>query len=373
MSYGVSHDRGWLRNLYEPLIDLGHEVYLFEYSSFGKRSYFRGWDIEHGKLLEDEIVKQFDREQRKQPFDLFFSYLTDMEITPGLPRHIESLGTPTANFSCNNTHQFHTVENLSPHFTYSLHSEKDSARKFKAVGATPIWFPMAANPKYYQPHRLEKEFDVTFVGQNYALRPYYIRHLLENGIDVHAWGAGWKEKEELLFLRTLVNWGTKLRDALILTAITNQEKRYYVASRLAHHEFRDYLRDKYRDSLNWPLSDEETIKMFSRSKISVGFVEVWDFGQPGGLEKSHVHLREFEAPMSGALYCTGYTDDLGEYYEPDKEVITYRNRGELVDKIRFYLSHPIEAERIRKAGHERALKCHTCQERFDALFNEILH
>ena len=371
MSWGVSHDSGWLRNLYEPLIDLGHTVYLFEYSSFGKKRYFGGWKDSDRKLFEAEIIKQFEQEQKKQPFDLFFCYLTDMNITPDLPRYIKSFGTPTANFSCNNTHQFHIVEKISPHFDYNLHSEKDVAKKFKDIGANPVWFPMAANLKYYRPYQLEKEFDVTFVGQNYGLRPYYIRHLLENGINLRAWGAGWREKEDLAWLRKIVHWGMKLRDITILGLSSDSEKMYNISCRLADYELRNYLRKKYIDKFGSPLTDEEMIKMYSQSKISLGFVEVWDFGQPGGLEKSHIHLREFEAPMSGALYCTGYTEELTEFYEPDREVLVYRNKFELLDKIKYYLSNPVEAEKIRKAGHKRAVSCHTYQQRFKDLFKQL--
>ena len=75
--------------------------------------------------------------------------------------------------------------------------------------------------------------------------------------------------------------------------------------------------------------------------------------------------------MCGALYFTNYCEELTEFYEPDKEVVTFRNEHELLDKVRYYLSHPTEAEKIRQAGHKRALECHTYQKRFEDLFNKI--
>ena len=68
--------------------------------------------------------------------------------------------------------------------------------------------------------------------------------------------------------------------------------------------------------------------------------------------------------MSGALYITGFSDELCEAYEPDKEVVIYRNEHELIDKVRFYLSHPEEAEQVRKAGLRRAMSHHTYHHRF---------
>ncbi len=100
-------------------------------------------------------------------------------------------------------------------------------------------------------------------------------------------------------------------------------------------------------------------------------MEVYDKHDPIQPVKRHLHLREFEAPMSGALYCTGYTDELTEFFEPDKEVIVYHNQEELLDKVRYYLTHPEAAEKVREAGYNRALSEHTYHARFKQLFTEI--
>ena len=99
----------------------------------------------------------------------------------------------------------------------------------------------------------------------------------------------------------------------------------------------------------------------------MGFLEVYldhDASQP---IRQHLHLRDFEAPMCRALYCTGYMQELEEMFDPDKEVVTYRNADELLDKTQYYLEHPAEADRIRQAGYARALQDHTYQRRFEQL------
>jgi spore maturation protein CgeB len=64
-------------------------------------------------------------------------------------------------------------------------------------------------------------------------------------------------------------------------------------------------------------------------------------------------------------------DELAEQFEPDKEVLVYRNQHELLDKVRYYLAKPDEAEKVRRAGHARALRDHTYQRRFQQLFEEL--
>lgn len=80
---------------------------------------------------------------------------------------------------------------------------------------------------------------------------------------------------------------------------------------------------------------------------------------------------EFEVLMSGGLYFTNYSDELAEFYEPDKEVVIFRNEHELLDKVKYYLKYPDNAEKVRKAGYERAINCNTYQKRFKDLFNLI--
>ena len=77
--------------------------------------------------------------------------------------------------------------------------------------------------------------------------------------------------------------------------------------------------------------------------------------------------------MCGSLYFTNYSDELAEFYEPDKEVVIFRNEYELVDKIKYYLSHPEESEKVRHRGYKRAIKCHTYQKRFEELFSKIFN
>jgi len=44
-------------------------------------------------------------------------------------------------------------------------------------------------------------------------------------------------------------------------------------------------------------------------------------------------MRLFEATGSGALLLTDYSDSLNIYFEPEKEVITFKTIEEAVDKV----------------------------------------
>lgn len=367
----VSNSMTWYRNLYEPLLDLGYEVYLLRMDLAAKELEVDRRSKQFKDIFSQRLLETFKRENGLKPFDLFFSYFIDSDIDPLYIDEIRKIGVLTCNFSCNNTHQFYLTDKIAPHFDYNLHSEKDAAEKFNAIGANGIWFPMAANPTYYHPiEGVERQIDVSFVGQNYAKRARYIWQLFENGVDLHVYGPGWRQ-EDLGFLRKLRRQAGKTKLLIQYMLSNSPPRRGELSSRISEREFRNVLFWKYKDYLHSPISDEEMIRKYSESKISLGFLEVYDRHNPSAIVKQHVHLREFEAPMSGALYFTNYCEELAKFYKPDKEVIIYRNEHELLDKVKYYLSRPTEAETVRRAGHRRALSCHTYQKRFKDLFKSI--
>ncbi len=357
----VPENQTWRRNLYEPLVDLGHDVLLFP-AAKARDAMLRN-SVSARASFSEELLELFLEEHKKKPFDLFFSYFMDGMIDPLAIDEIRKAGVQTCNFSCNNVHQFELVDGLSPHFDYCLHAEKDVADKFTAVGANPVWWPMASNPKYFYPRQTPRDIRVSFVGANYGLRPQYVLFLLSNGVDVHVYGPGWIGGRRSMLKRYQL--------ALKACLVFSPEASYRSSSGLAERDLRILVERRYPRNVHNPVSDEDLISLYSRSEISLGFLEVYDGHDPSKGVKQHLHLREFEAPMSGALYCTGYSDELAEMFEPDTEFISYQSESELLDKVSYYLTHPAEAEKIRMAGHSRALRDHTYQKRFKDLFCKV--
>ncbi len=114
----------------------------------------------------------------------------------------------------------------------------------------------------------------------------------------------------------------------------------------------------------------DLVRTFSQSHLSLGFATAGESHR--GLRRlTHLRLREFEAPMSGALYITEQQDELAEYFHVGQEVLAYTDREDLLDQVRYYLGHPEQAERVRRAGHRRALRDHTWQHRFAELFDAL--
>jgi spore maturation protein CgeB len=361
----VPGNQTWLRNLHEPLMELGHEVVLVS-SERGRRA-MESKDASARAAFSEDVLAAFRKEHAAGGIDLAFTYLMDGMIDPEVIDEIKRAGVPTCNFSCNNIHQFELVKSLSAHFDYNRHSEKHARNRFIEAGANPVWWPMASNPRYFSPRDVPRNIPVSFVGMNYASRARNIEHLLDNGIDVQVYGPGWSPGASKRMRSLTKRYVHLARAALTL----NPEKQYRASVRLAELDHRRRLASRHAAHFHPPVSDEDLIQMYSRSSVSLGFLEVYDGHDPARGALQHLHLRDFEAPMSAALYCTGYSEELAEMFEPDKEVVVYRGPHELLDKVRYYLGHEAEGARIRNAGRARALKSHTYQERFRELFRLV--
>ena len=80
----------------------------------------------------------------------------------------------------------------------------------------------------------------------------------------------------------------------------------------------------------------------------------------------------FEATGVGTCLITDTGCNMPDLFEPDKEVVTYANIEEAVEKSQYLLEHDQEREEIAAAGQERTLRDHTIQNRCELINDEII-
>jgi len=116
---------------------------------------------------------------------------------------------------------------------------------------------------------------------------------------------------------------------------------------------------------NGRLSLENTIGVFNQTKINLNFSQV------SSANLLQIKARDFEVPGSGGFLLTGYNEELKTYYEFGKEIETYQNADEMIEKIHYYLAHDEEREKIAAAGYKRAHDEHTYKHRFEHIFAKM--
>ncbi|MFP5238341.1 MAG: glycosyltransferase, partial [Acidobacteriota bacterium] len=118
-------------------------------------------------------------------------------------------------------------------------------------------------------------------------------------------------------------------------------------SRPLRRQFADFLRDEFAARLEESLPYEDMLALFEDTRIV-----------PNEAIAGEINFRLFEAASHGSLVLTPRTAGLEEVFEPGREVDTYAEVLELEDKVRHWLAHPHEAERMGRLARERALACH---------------
>src|SRR5262249_18735062 len=79
------------------------------------------------------------------------------------------------------------------------------------------------------------------------------------------------------------------------------------------------------------------------------------------------NMRLYEATGVGTCLVTDWKPNLGEMFEPGKEVAAYRSPQECRDLINYYLAHDAEREALARAGQQRTLRDHTYERRMQEL------
>lgn len=343
----------WHNNLYLPLVDLGFQVIRFDYDL---TPHFKNADpsdpsqrqvIEQNRpRLEQALLQQIEAAHRTEPIDVFFSYFYSAFCSAAVIRAIRAMGICTMNWYCNGSFQFHLVKEIAPAYDYCLVPERFRLDDYRRVGANPIYCQEAANPNFYKPYDLPYLYDVTFVGQQYGDRAVYLKHLLDHHIQTRVWGLNWQTQ--------IPGW-RRMGKRIIRTL---QGRTGELVPGLPG------------EICGGPLTDDELVKMFSQSKINLGFSNV---GNTHLLDKpiQQVRLRDFEVPMSGGFYLVQAYDELADFFEPGKEIVFFYDKKDLLEKARYYLEHEDQREAIRQAGLRRARAQHTWQKRLQSVFCEI--
>lgn len=76
-------------------------------------------------------------------------------------------------------------------------------------------------------------------------------------------------------------------------------------------------------------------------------------------------MRTFEIPGCGAFQLVDKVDP--SWFKIGKEVVVFRDLGDLKKKIRYYLRNERERQAIAQAGYKRAHREHTYEKRFKQL------
>lgn len=83
------------------------------------------------------------------------------------------------------------------------------------------------------------------------------------------------------------------------------------------------------------------------------------------------NMRLYETTGMGSMLITDKKDNLNELFKVGQEVISYENALDLIKKIKYYLKHDKERQKIAENGQKRTLSEHTYKIRMKELVSII--
>ncbi|HKV33001.1 MAG TPA: glycosyltransferase [Pyrinomonadaceae bacterium] len=75
------------------------------------------------------------------------------------------------------------------------------------------------------------------------------------------------------------------------------------------------------------------------------------------------NMRLYEATGVASCLLTDWRPNMPELFEPDTEVVTYKNAEECIEKVKYLLDHEEQRQAIGRAGQKRTLRDHTFDNR----------
>lgn len=299
---------------------------------------FRNWQGGYGQWYKDDhgrvrvydpaivarndacLLSQIDQALSEGPVDVLMGQMWANYISASALAKVRERGVPVLNVSMDDRLPDNWSRQqgarlgavgLTSVTDLVLTTSSETCAWFGVEGCPAVFWPLASDPGVFAPTSEDhpRDIDVLFIGNKYGIRESIVHGLNSRGIPVECYGSGWP---------------------------------------------------------NGPSTAEASAQLFKRARIILGVGTVGYCDDVFTLK-----LRDFDAPMSGALYLTHRAVDLCQLYEEGREIECYSDVDECARKIRYYLEHPDKLGAVASAGHARALQRDTWSFRLTETFRQL--
>lgn len=310
-------DFSWHKQLLGDLGELG-AVTWFDYVGLGYTwtEFTTAAGVERRRAMNDAFVAEVERVHRQRPIDWIFVYASGYEVLRTALERIRTIcDAPIVNMCLDDKHSWEGPRvgeqrsgqiEIASAFDLSWTSARVALEWYLVEGARPVYLPEGFDhASVRQPADGRQDIPVSFVGQAYGFRPAVVRHLRRMGIPIQLFGHGWKDGS--------------------------------------------------------PVADVNDV--FFRSIINLGM---------GGIgyreDLTNVKGRDFEITgAGGGMYLTTFNSDLAQHFDVGREIVCYANRDELVELIRYHLTHVDETRAIALRARERSVREHRWLHRYERI------
>lgn len=304
--------RDWEQNGLWPSFERTFSFELFDYQRHRSSALRRNPTASDRNELARAFLSWLSSRPTRVPHAVFF-YAAGSHISASLLSTLQERGIWTIVMSLDDKQQLTGVSgSAEDQLRVARQADlywtvwRGGADLLRSRGGNPWYAPEGASPDHYYPVDVERDIDCLFIGKAYGVRRQLVNYLRARGVSVVTFGSGWQDGE---------------------------------------------------------LSQNRVLEYYSRATVVLGV---------GGVaymkEVQHLKGRDFEVPMSGALYLTSFNPELADHFRIGQEIVCYSSFFECWENIIWLKCHPFEACTIRHAGRQRCLKEHTWETRLETMY-----
>jgi hypothetical protein len=310
---------------------------------------------------------------KKNPADLFLSYLYPGQIDQSAIAEIKRLGIPCANFFCDHVREFRKVPSEFAVFDLNWVPEFKALAWYKNADFPYTHLPM---PMWVQPQdrvlRNESIHQITFIGSKDIQRALLFEKIILGApqLPLAIYGNGWN--------------GQSVPQATHSSDYTLGKKLLFNLRVIKSHGALASLRKVRQKGINSTidygllssksagiLPFEQYNKLIAESAVTLGVNRYPSYKFPVDQPDTYSRLRDIEAPMLGACYLTEWTEGLEEFYDTDKEIAVYRSADELINKAQQLIRDGGKRQQLKKNGQKRALNDHTIPKSLEKILKQL--
>lgn len=274
------------------------------------------------KYGKDEMNRMFLELIEKEKPDMIFFWVRNDEFYLNTLLKIKEISpnTKTIIYLGDDDAAFETFSRYYVLFLdYAMVAQRKYLQEYKKDKLNNIVFSIGFDADYFKPIKLKKEYDVTFIGHpktRESDRYEFLKFLKEKGVNLVLFGWGWDNYPE------------------------------------------------FKDIYKGPLDSEEMVKVLNKSKINLCFSKN-HFGVP------HIKAKLFEGDACKSFVLTEYCDEYPHLFKVNKEIVMFKDREDLLNKINYYLKNEKEREKIAQAAYSKVVKKYSVGADLDKLFRLI--
>ncbi|MCB0319849.1 MAG: glycosyltransferase, partial [Bdellovibrionales bacterium] len=266
----------------------------------------------------------------ERPMDILLC-MAQAPITGAALTELRRRGVITVLWFVEDYLRFNVWKYMSQYYDFIFTIQRGNCiNAIKSAGASEVhYLPTAADPYVHGPMSLTPEererwgSPISFVGAGYHNRQQMFASF--TGLPFKIWGTEWPDCKP--FDRMVQEEGRRLKP-------------------------------------------EEYVKIFNATDVNLNLHSSTerDGVDPAG---DFLNPRTFELAACEAFQLVDEREYLKEAFEPGKEIVTFSNREELVDRIHYYLDRPEERREIARNARSRVLKDHTYEHRIREMLSVI--